>query len=123
MKLTIPAKQLPLKFMGLSEEDSQAPKKEYGTDEQKLDENGKPLYTARGLQAIALDESGNPTGADKSVSLNIRSTAPVKFGEIYVLTGNVTVTHYVGGNGRMAVSITADGFEPEKPQVKSPQSN
>ena len=123
MKLTIPAKQLPLKFLAMADEGTQAPKKEYGTDEQKLDENGKPLYAARNLQAIVLDDAGNAHGADKSVTLNVRKPNAINFGATYVLTGDVTVVHYVGGNGRMAVSLTADGFEPEKSQVKSPQSN
>lgn len=119
MKLTVPANQIPVFFMSMANEDAQAPKKIFGSDEQKTDENGKGLYSGKNLQAVSLDENGSPSGQDKSVTLNIRTPKPIQFGQVYRLTGQVTVSHYLAdGSRRVAVSITADSIELVKPEAR-----
>lgn len=110
MKLTVNADQIPFIFTSLTEEQTQEPKKVFGTEEVKTDDEGNILYSMRSLQAVKMDDNGNPNGTDKSVSLNVRQPHPLGFLKSYVLVGNVTVTHYINNN-RVAVSLTADSIK------------
>lgn len=119
MKLNVPAPQIDLVFMGMGTEQTQAAKKDYNTGAQKLDEQGRPLYAVRTMNAVRLDENKQPIGKDDSVTLAVRNPGPVNFGEIYELVGNVTVVHWVDKAGRIAVSLTADGFHPRNQKSAS----
>lgn len=86
------------------------PKKEYGTDQQKIDDSGKPLYSGRALSVLRMHD-GVPAGVDQSANVSLRTPARIEFGKIYRLTGKLTFVHYPANNF-VNCSITADGIEP-----------
>lgn len=110
MKITTDAKNLDVQFLSMSREDVLPPKKDQEGN-QKTDDKGNPLFAARGLKAVRMFD-GVPTGSDDSVTVAVRNQPQggLSFGQVYRLAGAVTVTHYVAGNGRLGVSITADGI-------------
>jgi len=114
MKLTVNAEQLDLRFMSMANEETQPPKKVFGSeaDEQKTDDNGYPLFAARNLQALRLNEDGSPSGTENGVTVSLRETAPLVFGQVYKLTGDVTVNHWITNSKQLGVSIIADSVEP-----------
>lgn len=114
MKLTVDASQLDIPFMAMESAAQMSEKKDFNTGSQKTTEDGKGLYAARGLKAIQMRD-GMPSGSDDSVSLALVNPAPITFSRLYKLTGTATITHYVQGNGRLGVSIVADGITEMKP--------
>lgn len=120
MKITVEAKNVPVVFMSMANEAVLPPKKDFDSGEQKV-VDGKPVYTARALKAIRFDENNAPAGQDDSVSLSLLSQPEggVRFGGQYALSGVVRIVHYVQNNGRLGVSITADGVR--QVHMKSPQ--
>lgn len=86
------------------------PKKEYGTDQQKIDDQGHPIFSGRGLSVLRV-VNGTPQGMDQSVNVSLRSQQQIEFGKVYRLTGKLTFVHYPANNF-VNCSITADGLEP-----------
>lgn len=113
MRIIVPAHSLKdVLFMSMATTDTMPPKTDYNTGEHKTAPNGKPLFNARGLQAIGTDQDGNASGADTSVTLALTQPTAIQLGMIYRLAGEVTITHYVQSNNRLGVSIIADSVEP-----------
>lgn len=112
MRITTSANSVPLLLMGMATTDTMPPKTVFNSDEQKLSPTGQPLYSARGLTAMAVDDQGRASGADPSVTVSLVHPQPINVQVLYRLTGTAIVTHYVQSNGRLGVSIIADSIEP-----------
>ena len=98
MNLTVDAQALDLRFLATSEGILPV-KTEYGTDKQKVDSAGRPLFSGAALQCVRLTNDGRPNGVDSSVSVSVRRAAELQFGHMYELAGSVTVIHYVAHGG------------------------
>ena len=91
------------------------PKKEFGSDKQKRDRNGNPIYDGRTLQVLRRDNQGQPCGIDQSVSVNLLEPAKVEFGRIYRLAGDLNIVHWSNKNGFVNATITATSLTPLTP--------
>lgn len=109
MKLFIPEAKVvgSLVFMGMTTTPNLEPKLDM-EKKQKVTEDGKPLYNARGLTAVQMRD-GVPSGSDNSVTLALteQPVGGVHFGQLYRLEGPVTFTHYVQNDNRLGLSIQA----------------
>ena len=75
----------------------------------KQSPDGRPIHRTS-LKALRLQD-GQPVGEDKSVSLSIIDRVDIAAGKQYELTGIVWATHYVGNDGRLALSIIAESVK------------
>lgn len=84
------------------------------------DGSGRAQYRTN-LQAMALDDDGNPYRQERDVTVSILEPADVQFGQVYNLKGQVWVTHYVTNGGRMGVSIVAESVTPANAGSPAPR--
>lgn len=91
------------------------PRVVFGTTENKLSDDGKVLLNARSLEVLKM-ENGQPVGLEKNVSVSLteQPQGGLKFGQLYVLAGRVSVNHYGKDGGGVGVSIVADRVQPAK---------
>ena len=109
-------RELDVAFVSMEALDVLPPKKDMNGG-QKLDDQGNPLFNARALKAVRI-ENGRSVGSDDAVSLALREQpGKLAFLGIYALDGNVSIVHYVQNNGRLGVSITADRVVPLKKEA------
>lgn len=113
MKITIPAESLDLELFATSDVLEFEPK----TDQEgtvKTAANGQALLKVPGLQVIKKDENGRPAGMEQNIFLGLTSapeSGAIYFGQRYRPTGDITLTHFVNGSGRLAVSIQIEGLQ------------
>lgn len=82
---------------------------DYKTGEVRKDSRtNKPYYT---VEVVARVE-GKRDKSIASVKVFDKPTFPLEYLEAVQFKGNVRLTHYVTGNGRLGLSIIADGIVP-----------
>jgi len=77
-----------------------------GKIELKTSPDGRAVHRTA-LKALRLVD-GQPVGEDRNVSLAIIERCDIAAGKIYELAGTVWATHYVGNNGKLALSLVAE---------------
>lgn len=113
MKILTTADILELDFMAQSDGITFEPKADKDSGEIKLSFDGKPLYSARGLQLLRKDDAGKVLGMESNafVSIITPPKEPLDFGSRWRATGLVQVTHFVTGQGRLGVSLQVESLE------------
>jgi len=77
-----------------------------GKVEVKQSPDGRPVHRTA-LKALRLVD-GQPIGEDRNVSLSLIERCDIAAGKIYELAGTVWATHYIGNNGKLALSLVAE---------------
>lgn len=112
MKILTTGDALTLEFIATSGIDKPQPKVDKDKNP-KFSHRGRPLLTARGLELVRKDEQGNAIGTETNVFLGLENfpEGGIKFGERYIATGQVLVTHFVTGTNRLGVSLQIESLE------------
>jgi hypothetical protein len=76
----------------------------------KTDEQGRVIYRTD-LQALVLDDNGNPTRVDNNISLSVLEPTDITPATPYRAAGTITVSPFLR-NGRISYSITAEKIVP-----------
>jgi len=75
----------------------------------KQSPDGRPIHRTS-LKALRLQD-GLPVGEDRSVSLSVIDCVDIAAGRLYELAGAVWATHYIGNDGRLALSLIAESVK------------
>lgn len=85
--------------------------RESGLPVPKLAIDGSPLFGARALEAVELDDLGTPTGKASNTFFSVKRPIDVVPGSLYRLTGPYTITPFVTDKNRLGVSVVAESLE------------
>lgn len=108
MKITVDGSQLELTVFAVEavEATDWQAKKVYGTEDAKLSEDGKQLYSTRKSLVFLGDR-----GAENGITISVTNPEPLAEMTKYKLAGKVTVTPWINNN-RIATSLIAERLEP-----------